>query len=195
MNNYDIPVEKMWACPEAIKWLKKYETLQRASIECKRADWLLYIIAFMKSGNPETADRKKIVSVTMKCVKLAIDTIGNVEDDVTKAIEDIEKYINGSGISAGDMENIFNTMISKAYEDKYSKEQQYLYASIASIATMGYGNNKASLAISACYAIEYACASAKKWSLYKQSSDIIRECYTYNEVIKTEGVQNGILRH
>lgn len=44
--NYIDRIEKMRACPEAIAWLRErnYPTLQEAWDNCKRGDWMLWLL-------------------------------------------------------------------------------------------------------------------------------------------------------
>ena len=59
------------ACPDAVKWSKKYRSAKSAWANCERGDWLLWL-AGKKAGPVGDERRKKLVLASCACARLAL---------------------------------------------------------------------------------------------------------------------------
>src|ERR1035438_2343068 len=59
------------ACPDAVKWSKKYRSAKSAWANCERGDWLLWL-AGKKAGPVGDEKRKKLVLAACGCARLAL---------------------------------------------------------------------------------------------------------------------------
>ena len=72
-------LENLDACDDSLEWLSGVNSLQQAWDECKRGDWMLWILANLK------ADRKKVVLSACGCARLSLRF--NPDERVLHAIE------------------------------------------------------------------------------------------------------------
>ncbi len=103
INDYIKEIKKLDACGEAIKDALKYETSQDLWEDCKRGDWMLWLIGKM-SGEPGSEKRKKLVISACKCARLALVHVPEAEDRPLIAIETAEKWVrNEDGTTLDDV--------------------------------------------------------------------------------------------
>jgi len=98
-------LKKIDACPNAVEWAEKFDSLQEAWDACERGDWMIWFIA-MQSGRPGTKLRKKLILTTCKCARLALPYVGKGETRPLATIETAEDYAKGvKGITLKDVRN------------------------------------------------------------------------------------------
>ena len=94
INEYVQEIKKLSACGEAIKSALEYETSQEMWDDCKRGDWMLWLVG-KKSGKPECEKRKQLVLTACKCARLALPHVTEGETRPQKAIETAEQWAKG----------------------------------------------------------------------------------------------------
>ena len=94
MQEWIKPIKKLGACEEALEWCEDYETLEDAWANCKRGDWMLWLLG-KSAGAPETDSRKKLVFTVCQCARLALPYIPEGEERPLKAIEIAEAWTQG----------------------------------------------------------------------------------------------------
>ena len=94
IDDYITEIEKLGACSEAIKAARKYKTSQELWAECKRGDWMLWLIG-KKSGGPWSDKRRKLVKTTCRCVRTVYDLMPQPAKD---CLELFERWANGEDV-------------------------------------------------------------------------------------------------
>ena len=94
IDDYITEIEKLGACSEAIKAARKYKTSQELWAECKRGDWMLWLIG-KKSGGPWSDKRRKLVKTTCRCVRTVYDLMPQSSKD---CLELFERWANGEDV-------------------------------------------------------------------------------------------------
>ena len=89
MAKWYTELEKMGACPDAVKWAKGYKTFRNAWRYCKCGDWMLWYLG------RKDADRKRLVSAACGCARLALKHVPEDEERSLKAIETAEAWTRG----------------------------------------------------------------------------------------------------
>jgi hypothetical protein len=77
------------ACPDAIRWASRYDTLDDAWRKCKRGDWMLWYAS--RAG----ADHVMIVRAACACARLALPHLPDGEDRPRLAVETTEAWCDG----------------------------------------------------------------------------------------------------
>jgi hypothetical protein len=77
------------ACSEARLWLGRRRSAPKAWKECRRGDWMLWLLA--RRG----ADRKQLVMAACECARLSLHHVPAGEDRPRKAIETAEAWCRG----------------------------------------------------------------------------------------------------
>jgi len=105
MKNWIKPLNEMGACSAALEWCEGYESLVEAWAECKRGDWMLWLLGRL-SGRPESASRKRLVLTACQCVRLSLGYVTKGELRPLRAIEIAEAWAKGEGnITLADVRN------------------------------------------------------------------------------------------
>jgi len=94
IDDYITEIEKLGACSEAIKAARKYKTSQELWAECKRGDWMLWLIG-KKSGGPWSDKRRKLVKTTCRCVRTVYDLMPQPAKD---CLELFERWATGEDV-------------------------------------------------------------------------------------------------
>lgn len=84
-------LKKMNACDEAIDVIAKYDTAQEAWDNCKRGDWMLWLVGRL-SNKPESIRRRQLVLTTCKCARLALKHVRKGDNRPLETIEVAEKW-------------------------------------------------------------------------------------------------------
>jgi hypothetical protein len=77
------------ACPDAIRWASRYDTLDDAWLACERGDWMLWYAS--RVG----ADHVMIVRAACACARLALPHLPDGEDRPRLAVETTEAWCAG----------------------------------------------------------------------------------------------------
>ena len=91
MKTFIKQLKRYKPCSDAIKYAKKFNSLQKAWDVCERGDWMLWLIG-KTCGKPETKSRKKLVYVSCQCARLAWKW---TPKEGKNAIRIAEKYFEG----------------------------------------------------------------------------------------------------
>lgn len=104
INEYIKEIKKLGAPAEAIEAAGKYETAEQLWADCKRGDWMLWLIG-KKSGNVGDERRKQLVLISCKCARLSLTYVTCGEPRPLKAIEALERWSRGdAGATIDDIE-------------------------------------------------------------------------------------------
>ena len=91
INEYIKKIKRLNACGESLKDALNYKTSQELWDNCKRGDWMLWLIGRL-SGEPGSDRRKKLVTTACECARLSLKYIPDGELRPLKAIETAEKW-------------------------------------------------------------------------------------------------------
>jgi hypothetical protein len=151
-----IKLKKLNPCSEALKWVQKQDSNQQAWNDCKRGDWMLWLIGKL-SGEPKSKTRKKLVLAACECARLSLELIPENEKRSLIAIEIAEKWTRGES-SIEDVKNAADA------------------AGIVYAAGTVYATNAAYVAANATYT-DTAVYYVNRYSILKQCADIVRKHY------------------
>ena len=87
-------LEELGACSEAIVWAKRQESASAAWKNCRRADWMLWLLGRL-SGPPESESRKRLVLCSCECARTALQYVPSGEDRPRICIETTERWTRG----------------------------------------------------------------------------------------------------
>ena len=154
-------LKKLEACSEAVEWAEQYKSLQETWDNCKRGDWMLWLLG-KQSGEPGTKSRKKLVLTCCKCARTALKYVPKGEEIPLKAIEAAEDYANGiNGVTLDDVKSASSASSAYAYPSAYAyaayaSAYAYAYASSASYAAYASAAAASTAAAYAAAAANYA---------------------------------------
>jgi hypothetical protein len=88
MNQLQTKLNELYACEEAIEWAKDYDSLQSAWDNCKRSDWMIWLMDKMNWGNDK--------DLRLMAVAFARQVQHFMKDDRSiNALDVAERYANG----------------------------------------------------------------------------------------------------
>lgn len=167
MDSYIDLLMELNACPDAIEWSKNYTTPQEAWKKCKRGDWMLWLIANLDKSKPFSEQRKPLVTITLKCARLAWQWM---PQEARECLELHERWIGGEDISIKEFNKARN---AAAHAATYAATNTvYAAAYAAYIVT----NAATYAATNAAYAA-HAAAHAAEQKIWKQAAEIIGSHY------------------
>ena len=149
MKNWTKPLRGMRACTDALEWCEGYKSLAEAWDECKRGDWMLWLLGKL-SGESESPERKKVVLAACQCARLALPHVKAGELRPLKAIETAEAWARGE-------DNITLKDVRKAAA--YAADS-VAYAASAAYYAAAYAADAAAAAASAASADDASAAAA-----------------------------------
>ena len=148
------------ACPSAVGYADKFDTLEEAWNACERGDWMLWLVGKLTGGEVGSDSRKKLVGVSCKCARLALPYVSEGETRPLMAIETCEAYTRGEAtidqvVSAARAAN-------DAASDAYAAARAAADASYAAtVAVLAYG---AAVFAAAAYAAAYGADAAAAYA-------------------------------
>nr|MDD5501936.1 hypothetical protein [Candidatus Thermoplasmatota archaeon] len=155
INEYILKIKKLGACEEAVKAAHDYKTSQELWEDCKRGDWMLWLIGNL-SGEIGSEKRKRLVLTACKCARLALKYVPKDELRPLKAIEVAEQWARGEGnITLDDVRNAAANAANAAYAAANAA-----YAAANAAANAAYAAANAANAANAAYAAANAAANA-----------------------------------
>jgi hypothetical protein len=164
-------LEGLHACPEAVEWVAKQTTTKQAWQDCKRGDWMLWLLGKL-SGKPGSAARKNLVLAACGCARLSLKYVSKGEERPRIAIEKAEKWAHGKAT----LDEVRDAAYAAADSADYADDAYAAYAAYAAAANAAYAAaNAAYAAANAAYAA-YADADAKT-KTFAKCADIVRKHY------------------
>lgn len=89
------------ACEDAILWAQDYgDDFQRAWDECRRGDWLLWVVERF-AGGKWSARRKKMIEVACECARLGRAWPGDIRPEVSPELVKLDVYYATNHASYG----------------------------------------------------------------------------------------------
>ena len=119
INEYIKKLKNLNVIEEAIRDALEYSTSQESWDDCKRGDWMLWLIGKL-SGEPESEKRKKLVLTACKCARLSLKYIAKGETRPLKAIETAEAWARGKGVNIQDVHTVADAAWVAAGDDSAS---------------------------------------------------------------------------
>jgi len=183
INDYISKIKKLNACSKTIKAAHGYKTSQELWGDCKRGDWMLWLIGKL-SGEPESEKRKKLVLTACKCARLSLKYVEKDETRPLQAIEIAEKWARGEASIKQVRDAVYAASSADAADAAdaaaYAADAAAYFAASAAYAAYAAAYAAASAA-DAAYAAAYAAdaadaADAEKETLAK-CADIVRKDY------------------
>ena len=120
-------LQKLSACPGAVKWARTQTTLTRAWQSCERGDWMLWLVGRMTESEPWSEERKPLVRVACACARLA-----PCQTKASRAcIEAVEAWCDGHASQANVLdaaEVATDTAYAAAYTAAADPYAAYAYA-------------------------------------------------------------------
>ena len=95
IDDYIKKIKKLGACNEAVKAAHSYKTSQDLWKDCKRGDWMLWLIGHF-ANEPWSEKRKKLTLASCECARLVWDLMSKASQ---KCIEIFERWGSGEDIS------------------------------------------------------------------------------------------------
>jgi hypothetical protein len=171
-------LEKLNACSSALRWVSEQKNQQQAWDDCKRGDWMLWLLGKL-SGEPESKKRKKLVLTACECARLSLHLVEDGEERPRIAIETAEKWTRGKATID---EVIKAAYASAAAAAAYDSAAAYAAADAAYAAAYAAYDaaDAASAAADAAAAAAYASAAAAavmRTTTLQQCADIVRKHY------------------
>jgi len=165
------------ACPDAIRWARKYPTFDAAWSACERGDWLLWY-ACRVSGGPESESRRRVVLAACDCAELALPTYERRypgDNRPRRAIETARRWARGeAGITLSDVHAV-SAAAYAAYADAAADADAAAYAAAYAAHAAAYAAYAAYAADAAAYAVSAAYATRIK--TLRTCADIVRRHY------------------
>ena len=186
-NKQEDKVSKHWtdaipgnACREAVEYCKTKRSFASAWKDCKRGDWMLWILGRL-AGPPESESRKKLVLAACACVRLTLKYVRAGEDRPRLAIEAAEAWARGeSGVT---IEQVRSAAYAAAYAADAAYAAAAAYAAFAAAAYAAAAAAYAAFAAAyaafadAAYAAFAAAAYAARTKTLAECADIVRKHY------------------
>ena len=94
MTHWSYAVAKMNACRDAVAWLATQPDTETAWRECKRGDWMLWLLG-KQAGAPGSDARRPLVLAACACARLALPYVREGELRPLQAIETAERWARG----------------------------------------------------------------------------------------------------
>ena len=184
------------ACPDAVKWSKKYRSAKSAWANCERGDWLLWL-AGKKAGPVGDEKRKKLVLAACGCARIALPIWQKRYPDdkrVEVCLDTAERWArNEATLEALQVARInCSSAAYAAYADAHAAsaaayaaasaayadaDADAAYAASYAAASAAYAAAYAASAADAAYAAYAAYADAAKKETLKKCSDIVRQTW------------------
>jgi len=161
MRKWTTPIKRLGACEDAVEWASQYKTPEKAWINCKRGDWMLWLLGKL-AGEPGSDSRKPLVLAACECARLSLPYVKKGDKRPLKAMEVAEQWAKGEG-------NI-------TLEDVRAAAASAAYSAASSAAYAAYAASYAASAAAASAAYSAASSLARQRTL-KQCADIVRKHY------------------
>jgi hypothetical protein len=186
MNNVSDLIRQYQPCYDALKWAENYTTPEDAWRECKRGDWMLWILGRL-SGPPEGDSRKKLVLCACECARIALPLFERRwpgDNRVRKCLDTAERWARGDATIQELRE------ARRAAADAAYTAHAYAAAAYAADAAAAYAADAADAAAAAYAAADAAYAAADAaYAAYAAAYSYAAYTYAaYAAAARTEGL-------
>ena len=168
IKKYVTSLCKLYACTEAVEWVGTQPSIAAVWRECKRADWMLWVLGKV-SGDVGSKSRKKLASCACECAELALPYAGKHKAVCKRVYAAIRGYHAGTNTLA-DVRvaaDAAYALASAATSAAYAADAAYAAAYAADAA------DAAAYAASAANAAAYAA----RGQTLRNAADIVRKHY------------------
>lgn len=166
-------LRSLGACSEARKWAADYKTAADAWQNCRRGDWMLWLLGKV-SGGPGSDARRRLVLAACECARLSLHHAPDGEDRPRRAIEVVEAWARGEdGVTLRDVMVACEAAVAAG---AYATNAVYA-------AHVAYAANTTAAAYAA-YATAAANAAYAATEAIAQCADIVRRHYAYRDVVR-----------
>ncbi|KKL52844.1 hypothetical protein LCGC14_2281380 [marine sediment metagenome] len=166
MRKWTTPIKRLGACEDAVEWASQYKTPEKAWINCKRGDWMLWLLGKL-AGEPGSDSRKPLVLAACECARLSLPYVKKGDKRPLKAMEVAEQWAKGEGnITLEDVRAA--AFYAASYAASAASSAAYSAASSA---------YSADSAASSAYSAAYSAYSPVRQRTLKQCADIVRKHY------------------
>jgi hypothetical protein len=169
-------LNRLGACSEAVRWMTTQVSPSVAWRNCKRGDWMLWLLG-QQAGDPEGPARKKLVLCACDCARLALKHVPAGELRPLRCIETAERWAHGkatiqevSEARAADYDAAYADAADDDADDAYAAAAAYAAAHAADAAA-------ADAAYAADAAAAYAAAAYARSLTLAQCAKIVRKHY------------------
>jgi len=138
-------LKALGACREAVKWLSGQVSPSVAWRNCKRGDWMLWLLG--QDAPPESPERKRLVLAACDCARLSLKHVPKGELRPLHAIETAEAWARGNATLAQVRAAYDAASAAYAYADA---AYAYAYADAAAYAAAYAAYDARSLALGQC---------------------------------------------
>ena len=170
MKHWTDALAKFTPCEDALKWLRTQPNAKAAWRDCKRGDWMLWLLGRLDKSKPWSEERKPLVRIAVACAEEAAQYC--TEEMLLAAIwclDATRRWCDGEAeqdeVDAADAAAYAATATS--------------YASYAASAAAYAASDADAAAYAASYAASYAYAASDAYADRAQSlassADIVRE--------------------
>ena len=169
------------ACDSAIDWCKTQRSISAAWRECKRGDWMLWLLAHKVEQGSKY--HKKIVRVACECARLALKYVPEGEERPRIAIETAEKWSGGMATLREVEDAAYAASVYAASADAASASADAADAASAS-AYVAYAAYAADAAAAASAAAASAYAEAERENILAVCADIVRKAFSVYDIYR-----------
>jgi len=185
INEYISKIKSLKACEEAVIDAHNYKTSQELWADCKRGDWMLWLIGRL-AGKSGSEKRKKLVLTASKCARLVLPYVKEGEMGPLSTIETGEQWARGeNNVTLNDVKKAADAAYAAAYTaytavddteaDAYAAAAAAAYT--AFYATAADAAGAAAFAYASAAAVDTAVYSATRTKILAQCADIVRVDY------------------
>ena len=189
--NHIKQLNKLNACSAAVKYAKKFETLQSAWDSCERAEWMFWLIGKTTQSKAWSDERKPIVLCALECA----ETVKHLwpkkqEKQIENSIDVLKKWCDGE-VDTENAKEARDALRAAAYAaadaadaadaDAAAAAAAAADAAAAAYAAAAYAAAAAAYAAAdaaaAAYAADAYAATATAADVRKQCANIVRGYY------------------
>ena len=171
--HWSVLLASVQPCSDALAWAGTQSSATTAWTTCDRGDWLLWLVATVMGGAPESAEQKRVVAAAVGCARLALPIYeARYPRDlrVRTCLDTTERWTKGTATIA---------QVREARSAAYAAAD----AAAAAYAAAYAGAYAAADAYAAAYAAAAHNAAAQA-KVQKQCADIVRQHFTAREVAR-----------
>jgi hypothetical protein len=169
-------LKKLGACGDAVEWVAD-RTEKQAWAECKRGDWMMWLIKKSHPKKVSLAYRKKLVLCACDVAETSLKYVAKDEKRPAEAIRIARAWANGEKVTLKEVEAAANAAYAAANAAN-AAYAAYAAAYAAYAANAANAANAAYAAYAAAYAAYAANAANAAYAAYAAAyADIVRKYF------------------